>query len=187
MSTEDGRVILYSTSVLHSQESSSKTSIPTCVALGQLGGEACGVILRIKDFEVLTPNPHDEYQTGSFVITGSSDGSIRVWALSRADLEKKLPESSGASDYDSRQVSATNGYDESVQNSTDWSITQVGQMLGTFESGNRITCLKSFIMLNSAPTLYTAAESEWADEFSGIDDSDKDSSSSAHGDDNCIT
>ena len=145
------------------------------------------MVLRIKDFEVLIPNPQDESQTDSFVVTGSSDGSVRVWALSRADFEKQPPESNGTSNHDSNEVRVINGDAGNIQNSTESSTTQVGRLLGTFESGNRITCLKAFIMLKSLPTIRTAAESEWADEFNGIDGSDEDSSSSTDSDDSSIT
>ena len=135
------------------------------------------MVRRIKDFELLIPDPQDQFQTDAFVVTGSSDGSIRVWALSRSDFMKSTPKSNGTSDHDFSKVCAINGDHGNVQNSTESSTTQIGHMLGAFESGHRITCLKAFIMLKSPPSMQTAPEPEWADEFNGIDGSNENSSS----------
>ncbi|KAI9873875.1 MAG: p21-activated protein kinase-interacting protein 1-like protein, partial [Pleopsidium flavum] len=56
LSTEDGRIIFYSTTVgLDSvpDGKGSKVPIPKCRALGQLGGKIAGLPVRVKDFEFL--------------------------------------------------------------------------------------------------------------------------------------
>ncbi len=59
-------------------------------------------------------------RVGSLIIVGgSSDGSIRLWKLQVADLKPH-------------------------ENQT---AKHVGSLMGMYETGNRITCLKAFVML----------------------------------------
>jgi protein MAK11 len=124
VSTEDGRILFYSTS------SEDLTSAPTAEGkespllsaklTAYIGGKETGISGRIKDFTVIKI---DDGKTGSrTLVSGSSDGSIRLWKLSAGDLISRGEK--GAK--------------------------QVGHFLGTYETGNRITCLKAFVMLQSA-------------------------------------
>jgi protein MAK11 len=182
LSTEDGRIIFYSTKAIDArqdQEPESKPSIPTCTALGQLGGKTLGLTMRIKDFESLTPAGDEDRRTPGFIVTGGSDGSISIWCLERAELGKDAPCINGSSAADSARGSEINGKDKGV-NGADTSMThQVGKLLGTHESGNRITCLKAFIMLNSSGVPQTEIDDSWEDEFDGIAGSDSQRSNSS--------
>lgn len=52
------------------------------------------------------------------IVTASSDGQVRLWHLTAEELRKESKD-----------------------------IKQVGQLIGTYETGNRITCLRAFVML----------------------------------------
>ncbi|MCJ1245118.1 hypothetical protein MMC30_002319 [Trapelia coarctata] len=182
VSTEDGRIIFYSTSATNANqnhESESKPSVPTCKALGQLGGKALGLTMRIKDFEFVTSSGDEERKARSFIIIGSSDGSIRIWRLERAELEEDAPHTNGSSGADSARGPEMDCKDKVVNGSDKGLAHQVGKLLGTYESGNRITCLKAFIMLNSSAVPQTGTDDDWADEFDGIAGSDTESSYSS--------
>lgn len=182
VSTEDGRLIFYSTRATNAEQSHDlelKPSIPTCTALGQLGGKAVGVTMRIKDFEFLTSSENGDGKPSSFIVTGSSDGSIRIWGLDRAELEERAPLTNGSSEADSAMGPETNGKDKAVKGSDEDLTHQVGKLLGTHESGNRITCLKAFIMLDSSGIPQTGIDEGWADEFDCIAGSDSEGSNSS--------
>lgn len=125
-STEDGRIIFYSTKKLRKAEDDEESSIPYAEAVAQLGGKQSGLPGRVKDFEILSLR--DELKTNKndfLVVTGSSDGTVRVWLLGGKDLKETTDSKSG------------NGSN----------TRQVGKLLNTYETGNRITCLKAFVML----------------------------------------
>jgi protein MAK11 len=121
ISTEDGRILFYSTSpedlISTSAVEGKDNPLPSAKLIAYLGGKEAGISGRIKDFTILQT---EEGKTGSLVIVGgSSDGSIRLWKLSSADLN-----SGGHKD-----------------------AKQIGSLLGVYETGNRITCLRAFVML----------------------------------------
>jgi protein MAK11 len=116
ISTEDGRVLFFSTEkedlVAPKAVEGKEAGMSSAKLLAQVGGKDAGVTNRVKDFAVLP------LESGEFiVVTGSSDGAVRLWTLSMKDVlaegEKK----------------------------------QVGQLAGCYETGNRITCLVAFEML----------------------------------------
>lgn len=124
ISTEDGRILFYSTAPedLTSAPTAEgiNSSLPSARLIAYLGGEKAGVSGRIKDFTILKT---EVGEIGSLVIVGgSSDGSIRLWRLSSADLSSRGPKD----------------------------VKQVGNLLGMYETANRITCLKAFVMLQRA-------------------------------------
>ena len=148
ISTEDGRILFYSTASVpdsKSTEPSSKPEIPICEAIGQMGGAAEGLTGRIKDFELLkVPN-----SLNLLIVTGSSDGAIRLWLLDEAELTEKSSVLEGPKN--GSENPKTHASSDAKANAA---ITQVGSLLGTYEAGNRITCLKAFVMLdpgNSKP------------------------------------
>ena len=71
------------------------------------------------------------------IVTGRSDGAIQLFKISASDLQQKGDR-----------------------------VREVGKLLGTYETGNRITCLDGFVMLPSFGTDHKP-ESE---EFDGFDE-----------------
>ncbi|KAI4110227.1 MAG: hypothetical protein L6R37_000120 [Teloschistes peruensis] len=144
VSTEDGRVVFFSTiSVDGSRpETLEKFSdIPLCPAVGQLGGHAHHSENRLKDFEYLTVERDTKSATQPLIVTGSSDGSIGVWTV---DLPIKLdhlqPPNGVVND-----PNATTSHGKDLSAADD--IPYIGRLLGKYETGNRITCLKAFVMV----------------------------------------
>ena len=142
VSTEDGRVLFYSTTRFfqsESAESDSMPDVPMCTSIGQLGGAAENVNSRIKDFEILRiPGSRS-----LIVVTGSSDGAIRLWMLDEAELADGVlvqPRSMDNFIQKSEESAAV------PPSSNGAMTTQVGFLLGTYEAGNRITCLRAFVM-----------------------------------------
>ena len=144
VSTEDGRILFYDTAdvvVSDIAEPASKAEIPASEAICQLGGSAEGIIGRVKDFEILKPPGSEDI----IVITGSSDGAVRLWTLDASEL---INEPSTSREMNEKVSILANSVDSKPNgNATKNSATrQIGLLLGTFEAGNRITCLKAFVM-----------------------------------------
>lgn len=125
MSTEDGRILFYAVSKPDAKDetgdASNSGSLSDAQLVAQLGGKEQGVTGRIKDFEIvrLQGEPND---VASFaVVAASSDGLIRIWHVE----ESVLIESDKASPKPHKQIST---------------------LIGTYETGSRITCLKAFLM-----------------------------------------
>ncbi|KAJ5113327.1 hypothetical protein N7456_001861 [Penicillium angulare] len=148
VSTEDGRVIFYSTADLQEVEEDADSTIPHATAVAQVGGKQADLPGRIKDFEVLSlQDQPKQLRDGILVVTANSDGVIRIWRVASKELAsaKKAKEST----------------------------PQVGTLLTTYETGNRVTCLASFVML-PAEDPDTLIDSEDDDEAGGeSDDSDE--------------
>ncbi|KAK6438248.1 Protein mak11 [Oleoguttula sp. CCFEE 5521] len=124
ISTEDGRVVLYelASPSTPASDGTNGNSLPATVKLAlkplaQIGGKAAGISGRIRDFEVL---PLPAPSTDHLLITASSDGAVRFWKLSQASL--------APTEEDSQD------------------LRQVGTLISTHETGNRITCLGAFVM-----------------------------------------
>lgn len=145
VSTEDGRLIFYSTEKLQQAEDDPDSSIPFAGAVAQLGGKAAGLPGRVKDFEIfnLKEVPATK-KSGFLVVTGNSDGAVRVWMVDEKDLTGQQP--------------------------------SVGRLLNTYETGNRITCLKGFVMLASEdPSTLEDSEDEEEGEGENAEESSDDS------------
>ena len=131
VSTEDGRIIFFSTKKLREAENSTEPSIPYGEAVAQLGGEKSGLHGRVKDFEIL--NVKDEPATGGkdafLIVTGGSDGTVHLWRINGKDLKVNQKENT------------------SSKSGPAMGTPQVGKLLNSYETGNRITCLKAFVML----------------------------------------
>lgn len=148
VSTEDGRVIFYSTKETQQPEDDSDSPIPCAVPIAELGGKECGLPGRVKDFEIF--NLKEEQATkkdGFLVVTGNSTGAVRIWAVDAEDLTGEQ------------------------------ATGQVGKLLNTYETGNRITCLKAFVMLPSEDPS-TLEDSEDEEGLKGEDESESEDSSS---------
>ncbi|KAL2271917.1 hypothetical protein VTJ83DRAFT_1288 [Remersonia thermophila] len=164
VATEDGRVVFVSTAKEdlvappppaaakagddgHDKKKNAPT-VPTAKPRGQLGGREAGVTGRIKDFVVLPVEDEDDGKRSFFVVTAGSDGRIRVWHFSAAELGT-----------------------DAAGTKTEAEPKQVGRLLGAYETQNRITCLGAFIMI---PRPAGAEESEYEFESEESEDSDSD-------------
>lgn len=157
VSTEDGRVVFYSTSTLRDPEDGDESTIPHAVATAQIGGKQAGFPGRIKDFEVLNlENQPADISKNLLAVTGNSDGVVRIWKIN----SKSLLSSKGSKG--SKAGAETAG--------------QVGTLLTTYETGNRITCLAAFVMLpaEDASTLLDSADEESDEEEEEESESDDD-------------
>lgn len=139
VSTEDGRVVFYSTEVLQTPEENEESAIPYATPLAQVGGKQAGLPGRIKDFEILSlAEQAKEYRDDFLVVTGNSDGIVRIWKIGENDIVL-LEQSEDKND----------------------TTRQVGKLLSSYETGNRITCLASFIMLPAEdPSMLLDSEDE---------------------------
>jgi protein MAK11 len=97
-------------------ESTDAAKLSLAPCVAQLGGASAGISGRVKDFDILKLAGSDE---GLVFVTASSDGAVRLWNVLRSQLQlgEKTEEP-----------------------------TQVGQLIATHETGNRITCLGAFVM-----------------------------------------
>lgn len=144
VSTEDGRVVFYSTVNLQEAEEDSEATIPYATPLGQVGGKQAGFPGRVKDFEIMSLEEQVEAGFDGFlVVTGSSDGVVRIWKITEKDL-------------------VLENQSKDAKNTT----RQIGKLLSSYETGNRITCLASFIMLpaEDSSTLFDSEEDVEEDE-----------------------
>jgi protein MAK11 len=146
VSTEDGRILFYSTRpadlVTASTAEGKEAPLASAKLFAQLGGKDAGLSGRIKDFSILD---NGDGTTKDFVVVaGGSDGSLRIWKLPATDLTSHKSKTK-----------------------------QVGELLGTYETNNRITCLESFVML---PKIEGSEEDE-IDSFGGFEDGEEESSS----------
>lgn len=168
VSTEDGRIIFYSTKETSPVEddNGSEGSIPNATVKGQLGGKTCGLSGRIKEFEILSIGSSNHgLKHDSLVVTCHSDGTIRVWTLSLGELM------TANSSQKKKSKSSKKGKESAPTIAT----PQVGQLLGSYETGNRITCMKAFVMLQPEEEKM----SDWEGMFSseGEEDDEEDESS----------
>lgn len=79
VSTDDGRVLFYSTKEISA--SSDSSTIPDAQLVGQVGGKASGLPGRIKGFEILDMSNFDKWKGAYLLVTSGSDGVIRIWSL----------------------------------------------------------------------------------------------------------
>jgi protein MAK11 len=141
VSTEDGRLLFFSTATESLEEPAEGKTLKTAKLVGQLGGKEAGMAGRIKDFTML-PVEDEEGKRSFFIVTAGSDGQMRLWQLDAGDL-------SGAGK----------------------TPKQVGKLLGSYGTQNRITCVTAFIMIPRAPGA-EESEYEFDDESDDAEDSD---------------
>ncbi len=137
VATEDGRILFYSTRPEDLQPAPEGTTttggLPRAKLISQLGGTQAGVSGRIKDFAVL-PVAGQEHEGGHWiVVSGSSDGAVRVWTLAAEDFSLTAADETGK---------------------------QVGHMRGCYETQNRITCLGAFVMIPRPDDVEDSEEEE---------------------------
>ena len=132
---------------------------------------------RIKDFEILRLPATDGKEEGPIiiVITAGSDGSVRVWKVSdyEFDLEPSSAELADADSVNGEPIKNGKVEKNSMEDSEEPSKNQIGVLLGTQETGHRITCLKAFVMINPPESEMKKGDAEkWEDEFNGIESND---------------
>lgn len=132
VSTEDGRILFYSTDPKHLVKPSEDAESPLPIAplLFQLGGKDHGQSTRIKDFEVLYLKGKSA-ASSCLIVTGSSDGEVKIWSLNQDQLKQSQTDKPSKSKKEAPSKEAPR---------------QVGTLLGSYETGNRITCLAAFVM-----------------------------------------
>ena len=148
VSTEDGRILIYSADETHNEEvdiSSSTNHIPNLVPIGQIPDETKS---RIKDFEILEVGNSQNATDEVYVVSASSNGAIRVLSL---DIKKLLANAVTLRSVDQRRrmelESNGVGSGGAPGNVTDSALLKPNvKLLGTYETGHRITCLKAFLM-----------------------------------------
>ena len=124
-----------------------KTAMPTCRVVGQLGGAAAGTAGRIKDFEILKL-PARETNGNLILVTASSDGVVRLWTMDGKDLSlgRRIANNILDDINGKLPISKSNVTDMNGSGPKKVGLQQSGRLLGVYETGNRITCLKAFIM-----------------------------------------
>ncbi len=133
LSTEDGRIIFYRPITLPSDldEGDANDGLNILQPVAQFGGSSDGLTGRIKDFEVLRLPDAREL----ILITCGSDGTIRIWLVEDSELIDS-PEA----------VFITDANKSKEANSAPNAPEPVGQLIGLYESRNRITCIAAFLM-----------------------------------------
>ena len=164
MSTEDGRLIFYSTEQVTSSNGETGSQVAAARGVGQLGGKQGGLTERIKDFEILQLSPKVASETAYVVVTASSDGSVRIWHLSSSEFSAH--DDANGQTMTGKSV-ATNGNGDAPEDTAE-SCPRVGQLLGTYQTGNRITCLKAFVMLDPVIAEREVLENGENGEFGGF-------------------
>ena len=151
VSTEDGRILFYPT-ILDSESKASnpsvQSSLPTLPAIGQIGQ---GQSNRIKDFEVLSIHAAKTSSISLVVVSGSSDGTIRIWLLDPEIFSVHSLKTKRPPDFNGKGLSEPKSTEVKRQGSAQdpASPASIGKLLGTYNTGNRITCLKAFVMCDS--------------------------------------
>jgi protein MAK11 len=139
VSTEDGRILFYSTRPADLVTASTIEGKDSPLGSAKLLAQLGGkdVGLSGRIKDFAILNNGDGPAKDFIVVAGGSDGALRIW---------KLP----ANELISHKGKAK----------------QVGELLGTYETNNRITCLKSFVMLPKIE----GAEVEEIDDFEGFEE-----------------
>ncbi|OAA38602.1 WD40/YVTN repeat-like-containing domain protein [Metarhizium rileyi] len=133
VATEDGRVLFFSTKdddlSPPVEVNGKKGALSSAKLVSFVGGKAEGISGRIKDIIIL---PSGVNQGVSYLVGASSEGKVRVWTLQAKDLVAAAAKSKTGE-------------------------KPIGNLVGTFESQNRITCLTGYVMI---PRPEGAEESE---------------------------
>lgn len=149
LSTEDGRVSFFTTDAIVESDAGKLPTIP-CIA--QIGGSAADITGRVKDFEILELPHSDEGEGLSadwVVVTGSSDGAVRLWGVFEEELAMGLSDAKRPP-------------------------RQVARLMAMHETGNRITCIGAFVMSGKVSDEPAGAEETAGVEQNGEDSEDSD-------------
>ncbi|KAK2630005.1 hypothetical protein QTJ16_000825 [Diplocarpon rosae] len=145
-STEDGRLLFYSTRPgdLVTAEAAEGKAAPLPSAKLTAQLGGKGVQLSGRIKDFTVLNVGEGASKEFIIVAGGSDGALRLWRLASKDL------------------AAHNGQTK-----------QIGKLLGTYETTNRITCLQAFVMLPKME----GDEIEDIKDFEGLEDDAEASSS----------
>ncbi len=126
VSTESGKLLFYATDQTskEAEGGSAESPLPNSLCLAEVDGRSHGVAGRIKDFEILSVPLSTGTSPGLLAVTAGSDGSIRVWMMRSSDF-----------------LSAKENAKDLLKPKS------IGDLIGSYETGSRITCLKAFIMV----------------------------------------
>ncbi|KAL8986141.1 MAG: hypothetical protein Q9177_004243 [Variospora cf. flavescens] len=147
VSTENGRVMFFSTnpaSIRNPASSDIGPQLPICPVIGEIGSEGGDAKSRVKDFEILNTAGDGSSSMSRLLVTASSEGLMIIWSL---NLAQSASFNRPASPSKSISRGPDGGPNDQVVSAT---VPQVGRLLGKYETGNRITCLKAFIMTEAA-------------------------------------
>jgi len=167
ISTEDGRIVFYDIKNIPPTDADQGTeeapiamAHPGCPAVAELGGSETGTTGRIKDFEVLrVPGKSPNDDSSLLCITGLSDGTVQIWSLDLHTLDLPNTPKTPATEFNKSVIKPiVSGISKEPQ--------QVGTLIGTRETGNRITCLSAFVMDEEADGNGNSAD----DDFQGLSD-----------------
>lgn len=156
LSTEDGRILFYS-SVDRAkdcgQKSGIKSKVPSLQALGQLGGPKQDQAGRIKDFEILSLQGAKDSHNDTIVVSGGSDGLIRIWKLNNSFLFANEAAITPNLNSEHGQSTVICGLDKTDKEalSHQLEIPTVGDVVGSYDTGSRMTCLRAFVMWSPGP------------------------------------
>ncbi|PFH58162.1 hypothetical protein XA68_14085 [Ophiocordyceps unilateralis] len=150
VSTEDGRIIFFSTraedlSAPSNSPQGKPQTLRTARPVGQVGGRPAGINGRIKDFAAVRGDGDALYLAG-----GGSDGKIWLWRTEASQLAGR------------------------VGTKTQAEAGQVGRLLGTYETHNRITCLTGFMMLARPEGVEDSEDEEDEEDEDEDEDDDED-------------
>lgn len=155
VSTEDGRVLFFSTKVedlvpaeKKDDEEDDEERLPSAKLLASVGGREAGVMSRIKDFTII------RRAEAFYVVGASSDGKIWIWRIGKTELL-------GAAKGKDKVKSKGKGKGKNEEKNE---VTEVGSLLGTYGTQNRITCLESFEMIPRPEGVEDSEVEEWEDE-----------------------
>lgn len=135
-----------------------------------------GPKIRIKDFEILGTSGGQDSAGSLYVVSASSDGSIRIFALDKeklvADTVVSNPVIRESKEEPVIVKAMLHGTDANGSESIP--TMQLGKLLGTYQTGHRITCLGAFLMREppETPPEHVSASRESKDENIGASDSD---------------
>ena len=132
VSTEDGMILFFSTKeddlatpeadeaeATNGKTKAAGSKLPVAKLVAQIGGKEADIQGRIKDFAVL--RHAGEKGEDLYFACGGSDGKVRLLRVALAELVNAASSKKAAK--------------------------QLGKLLGTYETQNRITCLEGFVMI----------------------------------------
>ena len=141
--------------------------------IGFLGGKGRGLSGRIKDFTYQDLFfKSEEANNTKIVITAASDGAVRLWNVTDAELIGAF--ASSISRAPANDIAAANGNSAVEDSSTSKigisNVPNLGVLLGTYETGNRITCLEAFWLQQAQVEQHEQLkQSDTEEEFGGFD------------------
>ncbi|EXJ65442.1 hypothetical protein A1O7_01783 [Cladophialophora yegresii CBS 114405] len=151
VSTEDGRILFYecgkNSATNRTLRDQADSSVPEATMIATVGGKAAGINTRIKDFEILFIRPTADAQNVMVIITASSDGTIRIIQVPLSGLFDRLEQKQEPGSH-------------------------LGTLIGSYETSNRITCLKAFVMLQAKEDVEFGDPGNEDRDFKGFDEID---------------